>query len=99
MLANYQGYKGCRMMLVFDGYRKKGNRGSTEKYFDLEVVHTKQDETADAYIERTVHDLVSKYKITVATNDNLEQLTILSQGALRMSANMLVQEMERMKTI
>jgi predicted RNA-binding protein with PIN domain len=99
MLANYQGYKGCRMMVVFDGYRKKGNRGSIEKYFDLEVVHTKQDETADAYIERTVHDLVSKYKITVATNDNLEQLTILSQGALRMSANMLVQEMERMKTI
>ena len=97
MLANFQGYKGCRVMVVFDGYRKKGNQGSTEKYFDLEVIHTKQDETADAYIERTVHQLVSKYKITVATNDNLEQLTILSQGALRMSANMLLQEMERVK--
>ena len=97
MLANYQGYKGCRVMVVFDGYRKKGNPGSTEKYFSLEVVHTKQDETADAYIERTVHDLISKYKITVATNDNLEQLTILSQGALRMSASMLVQELERVK--
>ena len=97
MLANYQGYKGGRLMVVFDGYRKKGNPGSVEKYFSLEVVHTKQDETADAYIERTVHELVSKYKITVATNDNLEQLTILSQGALRMSANMLVQEMERVK--
>ena len=97
MLANYQGYKGCRLMVVFDGYRKKGNPGSVEKYFSLEVVHTKQDETADAYIERTVHDLVSKYKITVATNDNLEQLTILSQGALRMSANMLLQEFERVK--
>lgn len=99
MLANYQGYKGCRVMLVFDGYRKKGNLGSTEKYFSLEVVHTKQDETADAYIERTVHDLVSKYKITVATNDNLEQLTILSLGALRMSASMLVQEFERVKKL
>ncbi len=94
MMANYQGYKGCRLMIVFDGYRKKGNPGSTEKYFDLEVVHTKQDETADAYIERTVHELVSKYKITVATNDNLEQLTILSQGALRMSASMLEKEIE-----
>jgi len=97
MLANYQGYKGCRVIVVFDGYRKKGNIGSMEKYFDLEVVHTKQDETADAYIERTVHQLVSKYKITVATNDNLEQLTILSQGALRMSAGMLQQEIERVK--
>lgn len=99
MLANYQGYKGCRVMVVFDGYRKKGNPGSVEKYFSLEVVHTKQDETADAYIERMVHDLVSKHKITVATNDNLEQLTILSQGALRMSASMLVQEMERVKKL
>ncbi len=97
MLADYQGYKGCRVMIVFDGYRKKGNPGSSEKYFDLEIVHTKQDETADAFIERTVHELVSKYKITVATNDNLEQLTILSQGALRMSAGMLEQEMERVK--
>ena len=95
MLANYQGYKGCRLMVVFDGYKKKGNTGSSEKYFDLEVIHTKQDETADAYIERTVHQLVDKYKIMVVTNDGLEQLTILSQGALRMSAEMLVQDMKR----
>ncbi|MBR3811742.1 MAG: NYN domain-containing protein [Agathobacter sp.] len=99
MLANYQGYQGCRLMLVFDGYRRKGNPGSSEKYFDVEVIHTKQDETADAYIERTVHELIRKYRITVATNDNLEQLTILSQGALRMSATMLLQEMERVKNI
>ena len=95
MLANYQGYKNCRLMLVFDGYKRKGNIGSNEKYFDLEVVHTKQDETADAYIERTVHQLVDKYRITVVTNDGLEQLTILSQGALRMSADMLLQDMKR----
>ena len=97
MLADYQGYKGCRVIVVFDGYRKKGNPGSKENYFDLEIVHTKQDETADAYIERTVHELVNKYKVTVATNDNLEQLTILSQGALRMSARMLEEEMARVK--
>lgn len=95
MLVNYQGYCGCRVMLVFDGYRKKGNPGSVEKYYNLEVVHTRQDETADAYIERTVHKLIGKYRITVATNDGLEQLTILSQGALRMSADMLIQEMKR----
>ena len=85
------------MILVFDGYRKKGNLGSMEKYFGVEVIHTKQDETADAYIERTVHELVNKYKVTVATNDNLEQLTILSQGALRMSARMLQEEIVRIK--
>jgi len=98
MLADYQGYKGCHVMIVFDGYRKKGNPGSVEKYFDLEIVHTKQDETADAYIERKVHELVNKYKVTVATNDNLEQLTILSQGALRMSARLLEEDIKRVKT-
>jgi len=97
LLANYQGYKNCRVMVVFDGYRVKGNPGSTEKYFDLEVIHTKQDETADMYIERTVHQVVDKYKVTVATSDNLEQLTILSQGALRMSALGLKQELERVE--
>ena len=97
MLVNYQGYKNCRVMVVFDGYRVKGNPGSVEKYFDLEVVHTKQDETADMYIERTVHLSSEKYKITVVTNDNLEQLTILSQGALRMSALGFSQELERVE--
>lgn len=97
MLADYQGYKGCRMMVVFDGYKKKGNQGSMEQYFDLEVVHTKQDETADAYIERTVHELSDKFSITVVTNDGLEQLTILSQGGLRMSAKMLMEDIERVK--
>ena len=99
ILADYQGYKGCRVIVVFDGYRKKGNPGSKEKYFEVEVVHTKQDETADAYIERLVHEVVHKYKVTVATNDNLEQLTILSQGALRMSAQMLQEEIKRVKIL
>ena len=99
LLCNYQGYKGCRVMVVFDGYRVKGNVGSSVKYFDLEVVHTKQDETADMYIERKVHEIASKYKVTVATSDNLEQLTILSQGALRMSALALKQEIERMEKL
>lgn len=98
LLCNYQGYKGCKAMVVFDGYRVKGNTGSYVRYFDLEVVHTKQDETADMYIERMVHDIASKYKVTVATSDGLEQLTILGQGALRMSASALHMEMERIKS-
>ena len=61
----------------------------------IEVVYTKQDETADAYIERTVHTLREKYRVTVATSDGLEQQTVLSLGALRMSANELKDSMER----
>ena len=87
------------MTVVFDAYLVKDGMGSEFFQNGVRAVYTKQDETADAYIERTVHELVSKYKITVATNDNLEQLTILSQGALRMSASMLVQELERVKKL
>ena len=86
-------------MVVFDGYRVKGSKGSIRKYFDLEVVHTKENETADMYIERTVHEIASKYKVTVATSDGLEQLTILGQGALRMSAMALKQEIKRVQKV
>lgn len=65
----------------------------------IEVVYTRQDETADAYIERKVHEIGQKYKVTVATSDGLEQLTVLSMGALRMSATALRQEIDQMNRI
>lgn len=59
------------------------------------MVYTRTDETADAYIERLVHDEKGKYRIAVATNDGLEQLTVMSQGALRMTAENLKEELQR----
>ena len=97
ILSNYQGYKGCRMVIVFDAYRSKGNPGKSEKFHEIEVVYTRTDETADTYIERMVHQIVEKYQITVVTNDGLEQLTVLGQGASRMSARSLQEEIERVE--
>lgn len=96
ILSNYQGYKGCPVLVVFDAYKRKEHPGAKSKYHNLDVVYTKTDETADAYIERTVHEIGHKYRVTVATNDGLEQLTVMSQGALRMSAENLRQEIERL---
>ena len=84
------------MLVVFDAYKRKEHPGAKQKYHNLDVVYTKTDETADAYIERTVHEIGHKYRVTVATNDGLEQLTVMSQGALRMSAENLRQEIERL---
>jgi predicted RNA-binding protein with PIN domain len=95
ILSDYQGYKGCAVMVVFDAYRRKDHPGAKSRYQNLEVVYTRTDETADAYIERTVHQISGKYRVTVATNDGLEQLTVLSQGALRMSAENLREEIAR----
>ncbi len=96
ILSNYQGYKGCPVLVVFDAYKRKEHPGAKQKYHNLDVVYTKTDETADAYIERTVYEIGHKYRVTVATNDGLEQLTVMSQGALRMSAENLRQEIERL---
>ena len=89
ILCNYQGYQGCRLILVYDAYKVKGNPGSVMKYHNIEVVYTKEAETADQYIERTTHELGArpqKYRVTVATSDALEQMIIWGNGAVRMSA-------------
>lgn len=99
ILSNYQGYKNCPVLVVFDAYKRKEHPGAKSKYHNLDVVYTKTDETADAFIERTVHEIGHKYRVTVATNDGLEQLTVMSQGALRMSADNLREEIERLSRL
>ena len=92
-MSNYQGYVGGVLILVFDAYKVKGNPGSVEKTDNIYVVYTKEAETADQYIEKTVHDMASKYKITVATSDGLEQMIIWGDGALRMSSLGLLEDL------
>ena len=82
------------MILVFDAYKVAGNPGSVTKYQNIHVVYTREAETADQYIEKTVHELKGKHSVTVATSDGLEQVIILGQGAARMSAKGLRDELE-----
>ena len=95
LLCNYQGYRKCEVIAVFDAYRVKGGLGSVEKYHNIHVVYTKEAETADAYIERTTYELGRKYRVRVATSDGPEQLIILGHGALRLSATNFRQEVEQ----
>ena len=97
ILCNYQGYKKCTLILVFDAYKVEGGQGSVQKYHNIHVVYTKEAETADQYIEKTVHEIGKKYHVTVATSDALEQVIILGQGADRLSARNLREEIQRMK--
>ena len=83
-LANYQGWKKCRVIVVFDAYKVKGGVGSVEHKGDLWVVYTKEAETADMYIEKTTYELGRDHRVRVATSDGLEQLIILGRGAQRM---------------
>lgn len=92
VLCNYQGFKKCNLILVFDAYKVEGFPGEVQKYHNIHVVYTKEAETADQYIEKTVHEMAKKYKVTVATSDATEQVIIWGAGALRMSAQGLLSE-------
>ncbi len=87
MMCNYQGYAGCNIILVFDAYRVKGQKREIIKYFNINIVYTQEAETADSYIERISHELAKDYRVRVATSDALEQMIILGNGAMRVSAN------------
>lgn len=94
LLCNYQGYKKMKLILVFDAYKVSGGKGSVNQYHNIHVIYTKEAETADQYIEKTVHEIGQKYDVTVATSDNLEQMIIYGSGARRLSADGLRQEMQ-----
>lgn len=95
ILSNYQGSQGMTLILVFDAYKVKGNPGSVQKYHNIYVVYTKEAETADQYIEKTVHRIAKEHQVTVATSDALEQMIIWGSGAMRMSALGLQEAVER----
>ena len=97
LLCDYQGYKKCHVIAVFDAYKVKGGLGSVEKYHNIHVVYTKEAETADAYIEKATYEIGKKHRVKVATSDGPEQLIILGHGALRLSASNFHEEMEHVR--
>ena len=97
IMCEYSGVKECELILVFDAYKVKGNHGSVEKIHNINVVYTKEAETADMYIEKVTHELGKKHRVRVATSDNLEQIIILGAGALRISADSFKKEVDAVK--
>ncbi len=99
LMCNYRGLHRCEVILVFDAYRIKGNTGSVEKVNNISVVYTKEAETADSYIERTTHELSKNYRVQVATSDRMEQLIIIGNGAMRISADAFRKEVDRTEAV
>ncbi|MGN8737519.1 NYN domain-containing protein [Bilifractor sp. HCP3S3_D3] len=94
ILSNFHGTRSGTLILVFDAYKVPGGRGAVCRYHNIYVVYTKEAETADAYIEKTVHKIGKQGNVTVATSDGLEQVIIFGEGARRMSARELLLEVE-----
>ena len=93
-LSSYAGYKKCYIVVVFDGYKVKGNPGEKSTFHNISVVYTKENETADAYIEALAAEIGNNYAVRVATSDALIQLSSLRSGVLRMSARELLETLQ-----
>ena len=94
LLSNYQGITGVKTLLVFDGYKVKGNHGSTNVQEDIEIVHTKENQTADQFIEAYTHENEGQYQMTVATSDGLIQTITRGAGCQIISSRELYSAME-----
>ena len=92
ILCNYAGYKRCVPILVFDAYKVRGGTREVEKHHNLYVVYTKEAETADMYIERATHELAKDHRTRVVSSDGAEQIIVLGNGALRVSARAFAEE-------
>lgn len=86
MMCDYAAFRRCRVIIVFDAYNRTGGEGSVTELGAVSVVYTKESQTADAYIERTTYEISGEHSVRVVTSDYQEQLVILGNGGLRVSA-------------
>ena len=97
ILCNYRGFTEYEVIVVFDAYKVKGGVGSQERIRNVDVVYTREAETADMYIEKVTHEIARKHDVRVVTSDGLEQLIILGHGALRISSREFIEEVHRIE--
>ena len=93
LMSNYQSFRKCEVIVVFDAYKVKGGTERVEKYHNIHVVYTKETETADSFIERTTYQIGREHRVRVVSSDGAEQVIILGHGALRVSAAGFHEEM------
>ena len=97
-LSSFAGFRKCTLIVVFDGYKVPGNPGEKERFHNISVVYTRENQTADAYIESLVEEIGKNDQVKVATSDGLIQLSSLRSGVLRVSAREMEEEVRRAKT-
>ena len=96
-ISVYRIFKNYEVIVVFDAYKVKGNRGEVIRENEITVVYTKESQTADAYIEKSAKELTKNYHVTVATSDGIEQMIIFGSGAFRLPARLLEEDVEEVE--
>ena len=97
LLVEYQAYRGIKVIVVFDAHLVKGSIEKKEVVAGVEVVYTKEHETADSYIEKQL-DKIGRYEhVQVATSDQSIQQIVISRGGTRISAQEMILMLENTK--
>ncbi|NLX61923.1 MAG: NYN domain-containing protein [Tissierellia bacterium] len=99
IMAEYQYYSGIKVIIVFDAHMVKSNSGKSETIKGVDVVFTKENETADQYIEKVLDSIGRVKSVKVATSDWMEQQIVLGRGGTRISARELKTEIEDQKRL
>ena len=94
ILSNYSHFTGCKVIVVFDGYKVAGNKGEKQDFYGVTVVYTKENETCDTYIERLIGEIGQNDRVRVVTSDGLIQLSAVRKGVLRMSTAEFLKELD-----
>lgn len=97
IMCSYSAFRRCKCIIVFDAYKRAGGEGSEENINGVLVVYTKENETADAYVEKTTSALAEKHTVRVVTSDLEEQRIVLGSGGLRVSTREFALELERLE--
>ena len=95
ILSSYAAYTKTELVLVFDAYLVEDGKGSEFMHDGYKVVFTKEDETADTYIERIMHELGPDYSIRMVTGDRLLQYSAVHSGISRVTAKEFLEELTR----
>ena len=96
-LINYQSYTASEVVLVFDAYRVPGGVGAKYTEGPLHIVFTRENETADMYIERLVDEIGKNEAVRVVTSDSLVRLGALRSGVLRTSSKEFIAEVDKVR--
>lgn len=97
-ILEYSKMKGYEAYVVFDAYNVKGTSEKIEDYHVITVVFTKENQTADSYIEKFISSLSKYDEVAVATSDYAEQQIVLGKGCSRVPARELIESFNRSKS-
>lgn len=78
-LRDYQDWTGVRAVVVFDGKGSKITQASEPG--EIQIFYSRAGQSADSVIERLVSKYASQFRVTVATDDYLEEQTASAFGA------------------